>query len=74
MHCKDIPTDFMIYLIITQRNRDTQLGAKLGDLCSMLPDFPVKVVKAKLYQMIRAGLIDGCTCGCRGDFTLKGRN
>lgn len=31
---------------------------------------PWKVVAAKLSRLVRKGLLDGCTCGCRGDFTL----
>lgn len=39
------------------------------------PDIPMKVCQAKRRQLIKRGLMDGCTCGCRGDFTLtdKGR-
>ncbi len=37
--------------------------------------FPVKVVRAKLARMIKRGLLNGCACGCRGEFevTEKGR-
>lgn len=36
---------------------------------------PEKLVLAKMRQMIRRGVVDGCPCGCRGDFeiTAKGR-
>ena len=29
-----------------------------------------KLVLAKMRMLIRRGLVDGCTCGCRGDFVL----
>jgi hypothetical protein len=32
------------------------------------PDAPYKVLLAKLRSMKRRGLIDGCGCGCRGDW------
>lgn len=34
-----------------------------------------KLALAKMRQMIKKGLVDGCGCGCRGDFeiTEKGR-
>ena len=32
------------------------------------PDAPEKVLRAKLAAMARKGLIDGCSCGCRGDW------
>lgn len=31
---------------------------------------PFKVVLAKLRALARRKLIDGCTCGCRGNFFL----
>lgn len=36
---------------------------------------PEKLGLAKMRMLIRRGLVDGCPCGCRGDFTLtaKGR-
>lgn len=38
-------------------------------------NYPPKVVRAKLASMIRRGLMNGCACGCRGDYypTEKGR-
>jgi hypothetical protein len=37
---------------------------------------PGKLVLAKMRQMIRRGVADGCGCGCRGDFVIteKGRS
>jgi hypothetical protein len=45
----------------------TTLGKKLA--------FPEKVILAKARRLMKRGYIDGCDCGCRGDFTLleKGR-
>jgi hypothetical protein len=36
---------------------------------------PAKLALAKMRQMIRKGLVEGCGCGCRGDFEItdKGR-
>jgi hypothetical protein len=31
---------------------------------------PEKVLRAKLGAMERRGLIDGCACGCRGDWVI----
>jgi hypothetical protein len=42
--------------------------------CSIRHLFPPeandKLVLAKMAQMIRKGVIDGCPCGCRGDFVI----
>lgn len=48
-------------------------------LHSVAPLFPAgipdKLLLAKMAGLIRRGLIDGCPCGCRGDYeaTDKGR-
>lgn len=31
---------------------------------------PEKVLRAKCDALIKRKLLDGCTCGCRGDFEL----
>ena len=31
---------------------------------------PPKVMQAKLKKLIKRGLLDGCACGCRGDFEV----
>jgi len=33
--------------------------------------FPPKVLLAKLRSMERRGLIEGCGCGCRGDWHVR---
>lgn len=41
-----------------------------------LRDYPERVLRAKLASMKRRKLIDGCECGCRGDWEIlsKGRD
>lgn len=34
------------------------------------PDAPTKVLLAKLRRMAKRGLVDGCGCGCRGDWRI----
>lgn len=35
-----------------------------------LPQYPAKVVLAKLRRLIERGIVEGCGCGCRGDFKV----
>lgn len=42
--------------------------ARAGDGPSRVP---AKVVLAKAKRLVKRGLIDGCTCGCRGDFEVR---
>lgn len=41
-----------------------------SELHSRFDTFPPKVVSAKLAALVRRKLLDGCACGCRGDFVL----
>lgn len=38
-------------------------------------EVPYKVGRAVMANLIKRGLVNGCTCGCRGDFEItdKGR-
>ena len=40
------------------------------DIEERLPEFPPKVVLAKLHALVRRKVLDGCDCGCRGDFLI----
>ncbi len=44
-------------------------------VAAAFPDAPFKVVAAKLSRLLKRGFVDGCDCGCRGDWELtdKGR-
>ncbi len=37
------------------------------------PDVPGKLVLAKMRQLIHRGVVDGCPCGCHGDFTITSK-
>lgn len=77
MQCKDIQTEPILRLI----------GSHNGDWCNWYfgddrdvhaafpPDVPDKLLLAKMASLMRRDLVDGCPCGCRGDYTLtaKGR-
>lgn len=43
-----------------------------GDVEAAFPDVPWKVVLAKLRSLLKRNVIDGCGCGCRGDFHIIG--
>lgn len=54
---------------------DGGIGATRWGIGQELWEYPEAVLLRKLQHLDRAGLIDGCPCGCRGDFTIteKGR-
>ena len=54
---------------------DGGIGATRWGIGIELWEYPERVLLAKLRRLVRRGLLDGCPCGCRGDFTIteKGR-
>jgi hypothetical protein len=46
------------------------LGEHSRPLDAALQDAPFGLKRAKMASLIARGLVDGCACGCRGDFVL----
>jgi hypothetical protein len=82
---KDIPDQAMIDLIkglqsIPKVYRDYPRGltwyadkarwVTFNELCNVWSDIPPKVIQAKARRLILKGVIEGCWCGCRGDFHI----
>lgn len=72
LQAKDIP-DADFYEAIRSVNEHRGGWAHTGDLVEAFPDAPIKVLIAKAAALIKRGLIDGCACGCRGDFEVIDR-
>jgi hypothetical protein len=82
MQVKHIPDDAVITLIKslshTSRIYWTDSGyanfettsASWYDIQKLWDNIPPKLILAKLRNMERRGLIDGCPCGCIGSFTV----
>jgi len=73
MQCKDIDENRILEYL---RNLPKGISAMLWDseysVVKAFPEgTPEKIIMAKMKQMIKKGLVDGCACGCRGDFTIK---
>jgi hypothetical protein len=45
-----------------------KVGGSLFAIQDAFAPIPHKVVLAKLRSMVKRKLLDGCDCGCRGDF------
>lgn len=86
-HARDIPDDVFLDAIRAVRHEypngehgwatrwhvDMHLGGldHTDTLVSDVPGVPAKVTLAKARRLIKRGLIDGCPCGCRGDYQIK---
>lgn len=81
MQCKDIP-DRPILAFLADMPRWPQNGLRMWGnwgsrednantvLHAMPLGTPEKLALAKIRQMIRRGVVEGCGCGCRGDFQI----
>lgn len=69
MQAKDIPEKPILAFLASRDRSATHWQGYENSIPAN--GFPEKVLLAKLRAMIRKGLIDGCACGCRGDFRIK---
>lgn len=46
------------------------LGQNRWEIYKAFPGVPEKVVQAKLRNMVARKKLNGCACGCRGDFLI----
>lgn len=72
MQCKDIPDRPILEMLA--RNPERWHNWYFGDEFDVgraMPDgVPEKLKLAKMRVLIRRKVVDGCACGCRGDFVI----
>ena len=84
MQCKHIPNKPILEHIATHggigctwyKLDDGPMSVAHRSVIHAMPKgIDAKLVLAKMRQLIKGKLVDGCGCGCRGDFELtdKGR-
>lgn len=79
IQCKDVSTLALLRFVALWTDKKSSVTLfKLDDEPSsvwqiMLPMIPMCVMKQKFENMVRKGLVHGCYCGCRGDFTITKR-
>jgi hypothetical protein len=72
--CKDI-LDGPLLGLIARKQREKGMWVNTWDFEPPYSELPDNLFRAKMGQLMKRGLIDGCNCGCRGDYELtdKGR-
>lgn len=72
MQCKDIPTRPILEFVRIHGGVGCSWysGGKRDVSNAMPPGLSDNLRHAKMRQLINKGLIDGCGCGCRGDFEI----
>lgn len=74
MQASDIPDDLLVAAVRSCRS-PLSGWAYRGDVEAevsrlMGREVPWKVTLAKARKLIRRGVLGGCACGCRGDWTV----
>ena len=76
MQCKDIPDRPIIEMLAKNPGQwhNWYFRDQFDVTAAMPANTPEKLVIAKMRMLMRRELVDGCDCGCRGDFeiTTKG--
>ena len=76
MQCKDIPTKPILEFLLAHEGIWCNHWDYDPTVLRAMPDnLPEKLPLAKMRQLLKSGLVDGCGCGCRGDWriTAKGK-
>ena len=75
MKTSDLPKTDILRFMASRTGSFTWLPELENSISSILPGVSPKLVLSKMRSLIKRGLVDGCSCGCRGTFTLteKGR-
>lgn len=78
LQAKHLPDLSMLTTIaaISAAKKDENYGSDVSpwvliwELERVMPHVPEKVIRAKMKSLLRRGLIEGCSCGCRGDYYI----
>jgi hypothetical protein len=71
MQAKDIPNEPVLEFLAGLDRWATIFPGYDNSVQKAMPEgTPEKVARAKMYALIRRGWVDGCVCGCRGDFEI----
>lgn len=72
MQCKDISTERILRFLAQNPNYwHNNFFEDEYDVHRAMPaGIPQKLVVAKMASLIKRGLVDGCGCGCRGDYHI----
>lgn len=74
-HARDIDNADFVFAILTvgarKRTRMTLRWDVQAELEIKYGPIPEKIITAKARRLIDSGLIEGCCCGCRGDYEVR---
>lgn len=73
LSCKEIPDKPIVEFLL--KNKGSWCNWYLENEKDVRNGMPKnlaseKLIHAKMKQLVKRGLVDGCLCGCRGDFEI----
>jgi hypothetical protein len=75
IQAKHLDTRKILEFIVDHCKKTGHLWTTFYDLEDGFPDwdkYPDKVIRAKMRSLVKQGYLNGCNCGCRGDFEPQG--
>jgi hypothetical protein len=75
MQAKDVDEWAILQFLGRQKTSVThwKLANTTPSLQDAVPGVPEKVLLAKMRSLVRRELVEGCGCGCRGDWKITGK-
>lgn len=72
LQCKDLPDEPILRFIGAQGGQwcNWYFGNERDVHAAFPPGVPDNLLLAKMSRLGDRGLVDGCFCGCRGDYVL----
>lgn len=74
MKCSDIPELPILKFLLDRKIKGlgwaTSFSGYENSIDQAMKGVPYKLVLAKMKKLIARGLVDGCACGCSGDFEI----
>lgn len=73
MKCQDIPDRLILEFLLHKKPTLVTSFTGFDNSIHNAVTPPTRMIMAKMKQLIRKGLLTGCTCGCRGDFQITNK-
>lgn len=70
MKASDIPDTLFLQTVENIRQQTGFNWVMRWEVAEHFPDVPSKVLMAKAKRLMLRKLMDGCWCGCRGDYEV----
>lgn len=72
MQCKDID-DAPLVQFVAAKEAEKGMWVDVWDFEPPYSNLPGRLFRAKMGQLIKRGLLTGCSCGCRGSYEVTNK-